>query len=92
MSFKGVFFFFFFFFFLALVAILFSEQNHFSNFNTGSPKKHFYELFRNRANVLEDVVSKFSIFSFGSHFVQWSKTILIIMVEGHPRNISVKLF
>ena len=34
----------------------------------------------------------FSIFSFDGHFVQQSITILAILVEGHPRNISVKLF
>ena len=34
----------------------------------------------------------FSIFSFDGHFVQRSETILAILVEGHPRNISVKLF
>ena len=34
----------------------------------------------------------FSIFSFGGHFVQQSGTILAILVEGHPKNISVKLF
>ena len=34
----------------------------------------------------------FSIFSSGGHFVQQSKAILAILVEGHPRNISVKLF
>ena len=34
----------------------------------------------------------FSIFSFGDHFVQQNRTILAILVEGHPRNISVKLF
>ena len=28
----------------------------------------------------------------GSHFVQWSKTILAIFVESHSRNISMKLF
>ena len=33
-----------------------------------------------------------SILSFGSNFVQRSRTILAIFVEGHPRNISVKLF
>ena len=33
----------------------------------------------------------FSIFSFVGHFVQQSKTILSILVEGHLRNISVKL-
>ena len=36
MSFKG-----FFFSILALVAILFSQANHFSNFDRGSLEKHF---------------------------------------------------
>ena len=36
--------------------------------------------------------SFFSIFSSGSHFVQPSGTILAILVEGHLRNIPVKLF
>ena len=30
-----------------------------------------------------------SIFSSGGHFVQRSGTILALLVEGHPRNISV---
>ena len=34
----------------------------------------------------------FSIFSSDGHFVQRSGTILAILVEGHPRYISVKLF
>ena len=34
----------------------------------------------------------FSIFCSGGHFVQWSGTILAILVEGHLGNISVKLF
>ena len=34
----------------------------------------------------------FSIFSFDGHFVQRSRTILAILVKGHPRNIPVKLF
>ena len=34
----------------------------------------------------------FSIFRFDGHFVQRSGTILAIVVEGHPRNICVKLF
>ena len=39
-----------------------------------------------------DVVQSFSILSSDSHFVHPSKTILAILVEGHPKNISVKLF
>ena len=34
----------------------------------------------------------FSIFSFGGNFVLQSRTILAILVDGQPRNISVKLF
>ena len=34
----------------------------------------------------------FSVFSFGCHFVQQSGTVLAILIEGHPWNISVKLF
>ena len=34
----------------------------------------------------------FSIFSTGGHFVQRSETILAILVEGYPTNISMKLF
>ena len=31
-----------------------------------------------------------SMFSSGSDLVQWSKTILAILVKGHKKNISVK--
>ena len=34
----------------------------------------------------------FSNFSSDGHFVQQSGTILAILVEGHPSNISVKQF
>ena len=34
----------------------------------------------------------FSIFSSGGHFVQRSRAILALLVKGHERNISVKLF
>ena len=34
----------------------------------------------------------FSIFSSGGLFVQWSGMVLAFLIEGHPRNISVKLF
>ena len=37
------------------------------------------------------VVPSVECFSSGGHFVQWSKTILAILVEGHSRNISMKL-
>ena len=34
----------------------------------------------------------FSIFSSGGHFLQPSTTIFAYLVEGHSRNISMKLF
>ena len=34
----------------------------------------------------------FSTFSSGGHFVQRSGMILAVLIEGLPRNISVKLF
>ena len=67
----------------------------FHNFGRGSPKEHFCEIIlklghwprrRCRLKVF------FFIFSFGGDFVQQSRTILAILVESHPRNISVKLF
>ena len=33
---------------------------------------------------------RYSIFSSGGHFVRRSKTFLIILVEGHLSNISMK--
>ena len=38
------------------------------------------------------VYALFSFFSSGGHFVQQNGTILAILVKGHMRNISVKLF
>ena len=37
-------------------------------------------------------LQNFSIFSFGSHFVQESGTILAISLKAHKRNILVKFF
>ena len=34
----------------------------------------------------------FSVLTSGGNFVQQSRIILAIYVEGHPRNISVKIF
>ena len=83
-----------FFLFLALTAILFTEWNHFSNFSRGSSKKHSCEIILKSANWpgRRCCLKGFSIFSFDGHFVQRSGTILAILVEGHPRNIRVKLF
>ena len=80
--------------FFALTAILFSEQNHFSNFSRESSKEHFCEIILKSAHWpgRRCRLKGFSIFSFDGPFVQRSRTILAILVKGHPRNISVKLF
>ena len=70
------------------------ERNHFSNFSRGSSKEHFC------INILKSAhwprkrcgLNGFSIFSFDGHFVQQSRTIIAILIKGHPRNIPVKLF
>ena len=56
--------------------------------------EHFCEIILKSANWPgRRCCSKgFSIFSFDGHFVQRSGTILANLVEGHPRNNSVKLF
>ena len=80
------------FLFLSLAAILFRGAKRFLQFWLS--KKHFYVIIlklghwsRTRCHL-----KVYSIFSSGGHFHQWSETILAILVEGHPRNISVKLF
>ena len=70
------------------------ERNDFSNFGGGSPKEHLCEI------ILKSVhwsrrrhhFKGFSICRSGGHFIQQSRTILAILVKGHPRNISVKIF
>ena len=66
----------------------------FSGKGKGSSKEHSCKI------ILESAqwprrrcrLKGFSNFSFDSHFVQRSRTILAILVKGHPRNIPVKLF
>ena len=55
---------------------------------------YFCEIILNRIHQLErSGHSKFlSTFSSDSHLVQWSGIVLIILVQDHERNISVKLF
>ena len=38
------------------------------------------------------MILRFFYFSYGGHFVQRSGKVLVILVEGHPRNISMILF
>ena len=69
------------------------EQNHFSKTGRGSSKEHSGEIILKLAHWPKKRcrLKGFSIFSFDSHFVHPSKTILAILVEGHPKNISTKL-
>ena len=36
-------------------------------------------------------IKSFSCFSSDDHFVQWSKTVLAILVEGHSRKILYEI-
>ena len=78
----------FYFLFFALV-----EQNHFSKTGRRSSKEHSGEIILKLANWPKRRcrLKGFSIFSSDCHFVQRSGTILAILVEGHPKNISTKL-
>ena len=69
------------------------EQNHFSKTGRGSSKEHSGEIILKLAHWPKRRCSLkgFSIFSSDGHFVQRSGTILAILVEGHPKNISTKL-
>ena len=66
------------------------EQNHFSKTGRGSSKEHSGEIILKLAHWPRRrcCLKGFSIFSSGGHFVQPSGTILAILVEGHPKNIS----
>ena len=70
------------------------EQNQFSNFNRRSPKEHFCEIILKSGHWPRRTyhLKVFLCFSFGGHYVERSGTILTILVEEHPRNISVKGF
>ena len=66
------------------------EQNHFSKTGRGSSKEHSGEIILKLAHWPKRRcrLKGFSIFSSDGHFVQQSGTILAILVEGHPKNIS----
>ena len=68
------------------------EQNHFNNFGRQSFKGHFYEIILKLGHWPTSRCQDFSIFSSGGHFVQPNFRILAYLVEGHPRNNSMKLF
>ena len=66
------------------------EQNYFSKTGRGSSKEHSGEIILKLAHWPKRRcrLKGFSIFSSDGHFVQRSGTILAILVEGHPKNIS----
>ena len=68
------------------------EQKQFSNLNRRSPKEHFCEIILKSGHWPRRTyhLKVFLCFSFGGHYVERSGTILTILVEEHPRNISVK--
>ena len=71
-----------------------AERNNLFNFGRGYQEEQFCEIilnfdqwFRRRCNL-----NIFLISCSGGPFVQQSRTICAILVEGSMRNISVKLF
>ena len=82
------------FLFIALAAILFFGSEPFSNFGSGLPKKLFCEIILKSGHWPTRIchLKVFSIFNSGCHFVRQSKTILAVLIEGHPWKRSVKLF
>ena len=69
-----------------------AERNHLCNLVRGYHEEQFCEIilnsdqwFRRRCRL-----KIFLIWSSGSPFVQWSRTICAILVEGIKRNNSVK--
>ena len=76
------------------MALCSAERNHLCNFGRGYQEEHFCEIrlnmdqwFRRRCHL-----KIFLIWSSGRPFVQLSRTLCAILVEGIIRNNSVKLF
>ena len=60
-----------------------AEQNLLCNFGTGQYEQHIYEIILNLDQWFRRCRLKiFLIYSSGRSFVQWSKTICAILVEG----------
>ena len=82
------------FLFIALAAILFNIAESFEQFWKRVTQETFlYNYLKIHLLVQEKKSFKsFSIFKSGGHLVQQSRTVSAILVEGHPRNLPVKLF
>ena len=70
------------------------EPNHLCNFGRGYHDEQFCEIILNLDQCFRSrsCLKIFLIWSSGSPFVQWSRTICAILVVGIKRNNSVKLF
>ena len=62
-------------------------QKNFSNSGRGSSEEHFHKIILKSSHWLRRRC-RLKFFSF----LGLSGTILAILIEGHPRNIPVKLF
>ena len=63
------------------------------NYGRGYYEEHFCEIILNLYQWFRRCLFKiFLIWSSGGPFVQWSRSICAILVEGIMRNNSVKLF
>ena len=71
-----------------------AEQNHLRNFNMGYYEVQFCKIVSNLDQWFRRrcLIKKFLIWSSGGPFVQWSKNICAVLVEGIKKNNSVKLF
>ena len=71
-----------------------AERNHSCNFGRRNHEELFYEIILNLDQLFKRScrLKIFLIWSSGGPFVQWSRTICAILVEGILRINSVKLF
>ena len=71
-----------------------AERNHLFNFGRGYYEEQFCEIILNLDQWFRRrcLLNLFLIWSSGGPFVQRSRTICAILVEGIKRNNSVKLF
>ena len=71
-----------------------AERNPMCKFGRGYYEEQFCEIILNFGQWFRRrcILKIFLIWSSGSPFVQWSRTICAILIEGIMRNNSVKLF
>ena len=80
---------------LALTAILFSRAKLLQQFGRWSRREYFSEIILKSGHWHSKSCRFkfiFSIFTFGGHFVYKCESVSLSLVDGYPRNISVKLF